>query len=230
MNYFKEIKVFFEDKISCFIAWIKTDSSTKATWFAGIFTALMFVVNTYVVYQNSIALDLSRKTLELTLEPSIEFQLYPGANYIINTSKQTLKEISLYPITYVFDPTGIEVIERIQPMVPGFAKEALRPQERMKLGLAALAPLTEGGYSIENNNVFRSLVVTFRREQDNRLYKAIHIYRILGIDKVKNNVAIVSLGSGHKSGSWSGPPQKYMKIINKIEEIEKVMFNTERFK
>ncbi len=117
---------------------------------------------------------------------------------------------------------------RNQPlMVGGKVKDFLEPQEKLKLSMLDLAHITDDIFSLENINVFRSLVVTFRREQDNKKYKSLHIYQI---SKSNDNLLIVSLGSGHMSGSWSGPPQRYMNIVEKIEKIEKVMFNVENFK
>ena len=112
-------------------------------------------------------------------------------------------------------------------MVGGKVKDFLEPQEKLKLSMLDLAHITDDIFSLENINVFRSLVVTFRREQDNKKYKSLHIYQI---SKSNDNLLIVSLGSGHMSGSWSGPPQRYMNIVEKIEKIEKVMFNVENFK
>ncbi len=202
------------------IKWIKE----KATWLITIVTLL---VNAYALHQSSEAINLSRKTLELSFEPSIEFQLYPEASYIINTSNQVLQEICIFPITYVFDPSLSDVKIRNQPMGSENVQDLLEPNGKIKLGLSALAPLTEDIYSLENINVFRALVVTFRRQQDNRKFKALHIFQV---SKIEDNLMIVSLGSGHLSGSWSGPPQMYMNVIKKINDIEKTMFNVESFK
>ena len=206
------------------ICWLKDDSSTKATWVLCVVTSLALFANTYVLFQNSKAIDLSRKTLEMSYVPSLEFQLHLDTNsYLINTSNQVIKDVYIYTNAYVFDNSLENVEIRNSPTLLGPNKETLKPFEKIKLNYSMLATLDEGAFDLNNLNVFRSIVVKFRREIDNKQYIAVHPYQATSAN---GKLMIISLREGQKSGGWDGPPGKYLKVIKKIREIENELFDS----
>ncbi len=208
------------------IKWIKKDSSTKAAWFAGIVACLALMINSYVLYQNSIALSVSKTALELSMEPSIDFQLHPGGAYIINTSNQTLQDLCVYIITYVFNPDTSAIEQRLQPSGDCKVTNELKPKEKYEIKDDILVSIREGIYSPDSPNVYRVALITYKRTADMRKYKAMYIFRTFTVNGQLN---LVGLGSGQMYNGWSGPPQRYLKAIQRIEEIEKVMFKADRF-
>jgi hypothetical protein len=214
------------NKFKKFINWIKKNSSTKAAWFTAIAACVALLINSYVLFQNSITLSVSKTALELSMEPSVDFQLYPGGAYVINTSNQMLQDIFIFNIVYVFNPETSEIVQRLQPSGNFRVKSEFKPKEKYEIKERLLVSIRDGIYSLDNPNVYRVVIVTYRRTADLKIFKAMYIFKTFTVNGQLN---LVGLGSGQINSGWSGPPQRYLKIIQKIDEIEKVMFKTEKF-
>ena len=208
-------------------SWFRTRPATKAAWFGGIIALIALIVNSYIVWQNSNAIDTTRDAVLLSMEPSIEVRFRSDSAFISSTTSVPLKDIQLLSITYLIKPEPFKVLSRIATSGYFRLADDLLPKQSIGIPFAQLVNWDEDICDPKacNPNVIRVAVITFRRQVDLKRFATIEIYYAFNI---RGEPALSSLFSGRGS-AMSGPPSHVLKILTEVERTERAFLKMHDF-
>ncbi len=198
-----------------------------AAWFAGFIALLALLVNSYIVWQNSKAIDTTRDAVMLSMEPSIEVRFRSDSAFISSTTSVPVRDIQLLSITYLIRPEPFKVITRIATSGYYRLADELAPKSTIGISFAQLVNVQEDIYDPKacNTNVIRVAVITFRRQVDFKKFASIEVFYAFNIH---GEPVLSSLFAGRGS-AITGPPSPILQIITEVDRTERAFLKMHDF-
>jgi hypothetical protein len=205
--------------------WFANKPATKAAWIVAFAAILALILNAYLLYQNSQAINSARNAVLLSIDPTIDIEFRSDSVFIMNTSTEAINDIRIHPITYKIQPEPFKILDRNQP--GGYYSVASQLTSKQRISISGIKLLGFSAYNTETDdpNIIRVIVITFRREVDQKRFSAIEIFYATLIDK---KLSLFPVFSG-KNTAVCGPPDYSLRIITEIERIERVLFKSDNF-
>lgn len=209
----------------------KIDWNVKLTLITAIASVVSTLVSMFVIYQNSQSIKTAQESFALSVPPTvnIDFPIIGSTSDSItlqSTSPFAIVNLELYSVCYVVSKGDSKITARYQSSAIN-STNRLGPRERFDLNAGSL--ISECNSQLPPNlnnadvNVYRSLILVFHREIDNKRFVKIEPFA----GHIEDNEIYIFPLYSSKFAPVGGYPYKLIDVVKEIESTEKLFFRVE---
>jgi hypothetical protein len=188
-------------------------------------TALATVILAFITFWYLIETwnlrNLAYEQLQLGNLPGISIEFDQDGVIVKNIGRYPLLDIEMHRIAYQIQRDPRKILERLQVGGKFLVAEKLPRNDFKRLSIPEVVfPKDVGHYPRNDVDNYRSIVLVYRREVDQKCFVKIEPF-IAG--DIKGKTMLIPLYADHHFAG-TGPPSIFISILQEIENTERVLF------